>query len=228
MCQSRLGCPTQKKTWHTCMLLWYAMISLISSWSQFYGWAHIWDDHSLVFSHLYWAVLYHLAFCLVSFCPHLVLILINDTPPGESNKSKRSCSANYSHGLRGTLPLCVNKSRHYGLRFHGFVEGCGDLPLRRVWVHHLAHYVTISRYGFICLQKPYFTPVCLCKSLDHKWKQRFIINHISVSSHADHSRRMVMGTWATAIWITIICPFVNTSTVLLFLRVFWKGLFVQK
>lgn len=109
MCQSRLGCPTQKKTWHTCMLLWYAMISLVSSWSQFYGWAHIRDYHSLVFSHLYWAVLYHLAFCLVSFCLHLVLILINDTPPCESNKSKRSCSTNYSHGLHGTLPLCVNE-----------------------------------------------------------------------------------------------------------------------
>lgn len=156
MCQSRLGCPTQKKTWHTCMLLWYAMISLISSWSQFDGWAHIRDYHSLMFSHLYWAVLYHLAFCLVSFCSHLVLILINDTPPGESNKSKRSCSANYSHGLRGTLPLCVNKSRHYGLRFHGFVEGCGVLPLRRVWVHHPVHYVTISLLWFYMLVKALF------------------------------------------------------------------------
>lgn len=58
MCRSRLGCATQKKTWHTCIMLWYAMISLVYSWSQFYGW-----DTGLLFTHVFTFTLR----CLISF-----------------------------------------------------------------------------------------------------------------------------------------------------------------
>lgn len=58
--RSRLGCATQKKTWHTCVVLWYAMISFVSSWSQFYGWAL---DTGLSFTPVFTFILR----CLISF-----------------------------------------------------------------------------------------------------------------------------------------------------------------
>lgn len=145
MCRARLGRANQKKTWHTHICHDIIHIQLI---------AFFWVGPNMGLS--FTGVCSFILRCLVSFgvlsgfvfCPHLVLILINDTPPGESNKPHRSCSASNPHGLCGTLPFCVNKNTHYGLRFQGF---CGNLPLRRVWVHHFAHYVTISRHAFICL-----------------------------------------------------------------------------
>ncbi len=100
MCQSRLECPTQKKTWHTCCfdLPWYHSYPADRS---FMGGPRYEIIIHFVFSHLYWAVLYHLTFCLVFVLHSPGIDFNNDTPPGESNKSKRSCSANYSHGLRG-------------------------------------------------------------------------------------------------------------------------------